>query len=172
MSLPQLYDTRGDRVAIRFDAWQIDRICVDYRLELCFLYPPSDGSMTGDELIAAGLTEVNGLGGPAGLHRPFVLGISCETCLEFPGGRRHCADPEGPREQLAPFLGLFTAEVRSMVAHLDGRLEIAFDDGRRLTCTPDRTYEAWTLVGPGDLQIVCGIGDEGLYVFPGEWPTG
>ena len=71
---------------------------------------------------------------------------------------------------LGVVLNLFYSEVQSATARLSGELSIVFVGARctrpgelwELTAASDVRYEAWELVGPGRIGVVCGPGAEGL----------
>jgi hypothetical protein len=75
----------------------------------------------------------------------------------------HRLDPSVPRD-LGPALSLFGQVVRSASASTEGRLEIAFVDGRILSVEPDDMYEAWQITGPGGMLVVC-IPSGGLAIW-------
>jgi hypothetical protein len=64
-------------------------------------------------------------------------------------------NPEAPREQLAGALRLFGKTIDRAEYSDHGTLEIVFTDGITLyQAGSGDGYEAWTLHGPGDLEIV------------------
>ncbi|GAA3570359.1 hypothetical protein GCM10022197_28460 [Microlunatus spumicola] len=63
-------------------------------------------------------------------------------------------DPEGDHELLAPVLRLGRATVMGGLAFDDGRLELTFAEGSRLSVPSSDQYEAWQLNGPGGVLVV------------------
>lgn len=74
------------------------------------------------------------------------------TILE--GGQACRLTPSEPGN-LGPAVALFGQVVRSARALADGKLEVAFEDGRIMSVEPDTCYEAWELSGPGGMRAVC-----------------
>jgi hypothetical protein len=74
-------------------------------------------------------------------------------------GRVHRLTPTAPKD-LGPAVGLFGQVVRSATASAEGKLEIAFEDGRALSVNPDARYEAWEIYGPRGMRAVCTPGGE------------
>jgi hypothetical protein len=68
------------------------------------------------------------------------------------------------RQEVAPALSLFGAQVLSAVAFKSGGLRLVFDSGDLLCVQPNRQYEAWGATGPGTIRIVCQPGG-GLAVW-------
>ena len=68
-------------------------------------------------------------------------------------GLVHQLTPTAPRE-LGPAVDLYGQVVRSATASSQGKLEIVFEDGRRLSVEPDARYEAWEMSGPGGVRAV------------------
>ena len=75
----------------------------------------------------------------------------------FDRGHSHQLPPAAPWE-LGPAMGLVGHVVTSARVSGTGRLEIAFDDGRMLFVDPDALYEAWEIVGPRGMHVVCAPG--------------
>jgi hypothetical protein len=62
--------------------------------------------------------------------------------------------PSVPME-LGPAVALFGQVVRSARTSAEGKLELAFEDGRTLSVEPDACYEAWEVSGPDGMRAVC-----------------
>ncbi|MDQ3370221.1 MAG: DUF6188 family protein [Myxococcota bacterium] len=75
------------------------------------------------------------------------------------GARVHRLSSSAPQD-LGPAVGLLGQTVRSATTSAQGKLEIAFEDGRMLSVEPDERYEAWELCGPGGTRAVCMPGGE------------
>ena len=56
---------------------------------------------------------------------------------------------------LGPALGLLGQTVESARAHKDGRLEIKYAAGSKLSVMAAPSYEAWTVTGMRWLRIIC-----------------
>ncbi|MER5362364.1 DUF6188 family protein [Streptomyces sp. NPDC002785] len=63
----------------------------------------------------------------------------------------------------------FGAKVLSAVASRSGTLRLLFDTGIHLTCSPDRSLEAWQAVGPAGWRLVSLSGGD-LVVRPTAMP--
>jgi len=100
---------------------------VDYGLTIQFLEPESEK------------TEIR-IGGKFHFQ---VNGKDWELCAETK-----------PTE-LGPVFGIMAKTVKSALAFKDGRLEIDFAEGGKLTVMPDHAYEAWDVAGARWLRIVC-----------------
>ena len=59
---------------------------------------------------------------------------------------------------LGPAFSLFQKQIHTVIAHKDGRLDVEFSDGSRLSVEADADYETWEIAGSGGLQIVCAPG--------------
>jgi hypothetical protein len=81
------------------------------------------------------------------------------------GDRKRDLDPE--RQDVAPALALFGADIRSAEAFKSGELRIGFDNGLHLTCPPDPSFEAWQVVGENGFRLVSLPGGE-LAVWSGS----
>jgi hypothetical protein len=73
--------------------------------------------------------------------------------LSAPGAEPVRLVPE--RQEVAPALALFGAEVLSAVVFKSGALRLVFNSGSRLNVKPHPKYEAWGVHGPGKLHLVC-----------------
>ena len=104
------------------------------------------------------VVEANAASYEVRIEQPF------ELCTN--GGRRRLTWHEDP-VALAPALAVLHARVAEALAVKDGRFEIRFRDGRRLEVPANADFEAWTLVGPGGLQLVSMPGGE-LAVWSAE----
>lgn len=101
---------------------------------------------------------------PAG---PFELRI--EQVLEFVGadGAALSMNPEEDPTGLGPLLASTRTTVTAATAFPDGRLEMSFADGSRLSVSPSSDYEAWELAGPLGLRMVSTPGGD-LTVWQGN----
>lgn len=88
------------------------------------------------------------------IEEPFVLRRMVD------GGQPLSVRLDGDRTDLAPALALLHADVEDAVAFKDGRLELGFTDGGILRVPSSDQFEAWSLVGPGDLRLVALVGGE------------
>ncbi|MGH3729437.1 MAG: DUF6188 family protein [Micromonosporaceae bacterium] len=68
------------------------------------------------------------------------------------------------RQDVAPALSLFGAEILSAVAFKSGGLRFVFDSGQQLRVKPDSHFEAWGAIGPGTIRVVSQPGG-GLAVW-------
>ena len=84
------------------------------------------------------------------------LGVRIEQAfvLHRAGDKDLLMDPESDHESLAPVLRLRRATVTSGLVFDDGRLELTFAEGRRLSVPPSKQYEAWQLNGPDGVHGV------------------
>ncbi|MCP2256309.1 hypothetical protein LY13_005100 [Prauserella aidingensis] len=94
------------------------------------------------------------------IEEPFVLAAE--------GGQEWLVVPEGDAVQLAPVLGLNRSTVAWGAAFDDGRLELSFVDGWRVSVTTSEDYEAWTVAGPHGLLIVSMPGGDLAVWHPDE----
>jgi hypothetical protein len=81
------------------------------------------------------------------LESPFGLSIA--------GEEEAILDPSGPPEALGPVLRLRHAVVDEALVEQDGTLTLAFRGAQHLRSEADPNYEAWQLVGPNGLLVVC-----------------
>ncbi len=58
-------------------------------------------------------------------------------------------------ETLCPLLPLCFRPASIFRASSEGNCELIFEDGGRLSCSPDENYEAWESHGSGDLATAC-----------------
>jgi hypothetical protein len=56
---------------------------------------------------------------------------------------------------LGPALGLLGRAVESALAYKDGKLEVKFRGGAKLSVAPASNYESWNVTGTRWLRIVC-----------------
>ena len=83
----------------------------------------------------------------------------------------HRLTPSSP-VNLGLAVALFGQVVQSARTSEEGKLEIAFEDGRSLTVAPNDRYEAWEFSGPGGVRVVCTPGG-GISVWqPKDKPQG
>lgn len=75
-------------------------------------------------------------------------------------GRSASVSGEGDPAAFAPALVVLHAGLDAALAFKDGRLELRFDDARRLRVPVGEQFEAWTLVGPEGLRLVSLPGGE------------
>lgn len=101
---------------------------------------------------------------PAG---PFELRI--EQAVDFVGadGAALTLEPEEDPTGLGPLLACTRTAVTVATAFHDGRLEMSFADGSRLSVSASSDYEAWELAGPGGLRMVSTPGGD-LSVWQGN----
>lgn len=69
-------------------------------------------------------------------------------------GREYQLSPAQPTA-LGPALSTIGKTIASAKVCKDGCLEVHFADGGTLSVKPDVAYEAWEIVGPGGLRMVC-----------------
>jgi hypothetical protein len=113
--------------------WRVDRCSFDFQTRLLFFYPPEEK------------TDIDGT---------FEIVLETPFRLSLPDGEESQLDPNGPREALAPVLGLFQTTVDEAFVEEGGTLNVVFREGGHLCSQPHPDYEAWQLYGPG-LLIVC-----------------
>jgi Family of unknown function (DUF6188) len=82
------------------------------------------------------------------------ISIAEPFTLDGPGQERHLLEPGGAAPRLAPALGIMRQVLGEGTAFADGRLELQFRDGSRLSVPGGTDYEAWDLTGPGGLTVV------------------
>jgi hypothetical protein len=84
-----------------------------------------------------------------------------------PDGTCYLLVPERKRRELAPALDCFGKTVaRLFIDRRSGSLDLAFEDGTRVTVESHPEFEAWDLTGPGSLKLVCtpGGGEPAMWV--------
>ena len=59
------------------------------------------------------------------------------------------------RERLGPFLAIYPGLVSEGWVSHSGCLNLAMGDGTSIVVEPDPRYEAWQIVGPNNLLVVC-----------------
>jgi hypothetical protein len=136
----------GDVVELPLRGWQVDCCCVDDAFRFLFLYGP-DGSSELDRFELA--------------LRGTVRLLSAE------GDAPTFVEPQGPRDQLGPLLGLIDSKVSAAAAAPDGTLYVAFNNSARLIVAADELLDAWSLIGPRSEQLVCLPGGDGVVSFGG-----
>ena len=114
----------------------VGRISIDYQFRLLL---PAD-------LKAKPLESIEVI-----IHGPFAY--LDET------GQRHALDP-GDRVALAPALALLGREVAVASVSAMSELRLGFTDGSRISAPPGGPYEAWDISGPGNAELLCGMGGE------------
>lgn len=82
------------------------------------------------------------------IETPFVLADLGPT-LEL--------DPTVPKS-LGPAFALLGATVTSAKVSAEGRLALAFNDRRAMAIAPSERFEAWQLIGPRGIKVVCRAG--------------
>ena len=126
-----LLSERDEGWTIELSGWQVDRCSFDFQTRLSFLHP-QDYRPSGQANIALG--------------SPFSLSLS---------GSEVVIDPEGPPEALSPVLGLLRQTVEGAFFEKSGTLNLTFRGGAHLRCDPDPQYEAWHLVAPDGVEVIC-----------------
>ncbi|MDX3246591.1 DUF6188 family protein [Streptomyces sp. ME18-1-4] len=93
-----------------------------------------------------------------GVDHQLSLGLGVDAWLTLEGpcwltdgsagkdGRQETVVPE--RQDVAAALALFGAMAMSAVAFKTGSLRLVFDNGIRLECRADPSFEAWQMTGP------------------------
>ena len=81
------------------------------------------------------------------LEGPFALSLGGEEAVIL--------DPNGPSDRLVSVLQLRHAVVDSALVEEDGTLKLIFQGGHRVRADPSLQYEAWQLLGPNGLHVVC-----------------
>ena len=125
-----LLEQRDHGWILGLEGWRVERCSFDYQTRLLFLHP--DDSETHVVVV---------------LESWFGLSIAGEEELIL--------DPSGPPEALGPVLLLRHAVVDEALVEEDGTLTLAFRGAQHLRSEPDPNYEAWQLVGPNGLRVVC-----------------
>jgi hypothetical protein len=97
--------------------------------------------------------------------------LRIEQALDFVGadGAALTLDPEEDPTGLGPLLACTRTTVTAATAFHDGRLEMSFADGSRLSVSASGDYEAWELAGPLGLRMVSTPGGI-LTVWQGDAP--
>ncbi|MGH3117770.1 MAG: DUF6188 family protein [Gaiellales bacterium] len=93
-----------------------------------------------------------------------VLTIETELIVEQPDARRVSIDPGALSDVAMYVTDLLHREIEAADADEAGGLTIALDDGSGIHVMPHESFEAWSLVGPGDRRIICKPGG-GLSVW-------
>jgi hypothetical protein len=86
--------------------------------------------------------------------REATLRIDTEGSLER-GAERHAFSPDADPAGLAPVLSLLGAQVREVVLGEDGRLELGFGDGARLSALPHDHQVSWAVQASGGASAAC-----------------
>ena len=94
-----------------------------------------------------------------------TIRIECPFRLTY-SGTEWVLSPERLVE-LGRALVIMWKTVKEATAFQDGSLELIFDDGIRLSVTPDPDYEAWEIVAPNGFRVVCMPGG-GLAVWAAQ----
>ena len=95
--------------------------------------------------------------------------LRIEQALDFVAadGAASTLDPEEDPTGLGPLLACTRTTVAAATAFHDGRLEISFADGSRVSVSASDDYEAWELAGPSGLRMVSTPGGD-LTVWQGD----
>ena len=91
-------------------------------------------------------------------HGDGVITLTIEgpfTILQ--NGERRAQDPTSPAD-LGPAIGLVRGLIRKARASTNGRLAVAFEDGRNINVEPNEDFESWQLSAPGGVRAVCRAG--------------
>jgi Family of unknown function (DUF6188) len=82
--------------------------------------------------------------------------LRIEQALDFVAadGAASSLDPEEDPTGLAPLLACTRTTATAKTAFQDGRLEMSFADGSRISVSASDDYEAWELAGPSGLRMV------------------
>lgn len=87
-----------------------------------------------------------------------VIVIGGEFQLEI--DRKVCALNAEEPTTLCPVFALYRATVESALAFKDGKLEVKFRGGAKITAMPHPDFESWHVTGVRWLRIVCGPGGD------------
>lgn len=79
-------------------------------------------------------------------------------------GQSQPLDPED-RASLGPVLALWPGTVQSATVGADQVLRLVLTSGAVIVVAPDRSYEAWQVVGPERRLVVCRPSGGGLAVW-------
>ncbi|MPZ94020.1 MAG: hypothetical protein GEU96_03705 [Propionibacteriales bacterium] len=93
-----------------------------------------------------------------------VLTIETELIVEQPDAGTVSVDPGKLDAAVKSVTDLLHREIAAADADESGSLIIALDDGSGIRVMPHASFEAWSMVGPGDRRIVCKPGG-GLSVW-------
>ncbi len=69
-------------------------------------------------------------------------------------GKEYALSAQAPTA-LGPVFVLYRATVESALAFKDGRLEVKFQEGAKISATPHPDFESWNVVGVRWLRVVC-----------------
>lgn len=83
-----------------------------------------------------------------------TLRIDTEGRVER-GGEEHRFSPDVDPAGLGPVLSLLGARVQEVVLGEDGRLELRFGDGARLSALPHDHQVSWTVQASGGASAAC-----------------
>lgn len=90
----------------------------------------------------------------------FEVRIENAFVIRDAAGTSTSLDPASEPEKMAESLGLLRKSVTRAIAFKDGRLEIDFEGGRRLSVQPDGGCESWQLTGPAGVRMVANTDGE------------
>ncbi len=90
----------------------------------------------------------------------FEVRIECPFRFRAATGETRELDPDEDPADLAVALRIVRGSVRSAVALKGGQLEVEFVDGSAISVPADASFEAWNLVGPEGMRVICLPGGE------------
>ena len=85
----------------------------------------------------------------------FELRIEVPFSLNLPGGTEVRVNPEHPGPNASLVLALLYQDVASCTSEETGELRASFANGDELSIEPHDSFEAWSLVGPNGVRVVC-----------------
>jgi Family of unknown function (DUF6188) len=115
----------GDRWDLGLKGAVVEQCCFDYAVTVRFRKGESAWELT--------------------LEAPFAVTTS--------DGTKHVIVPE-EAAHLGTVLTTLRTTVESGTASKDGQLDLQLSNGTVMQAAPDEGFEAWTLTGPGGLQVV------------------
>lgn len=86
--------------------------------------------------------------------REATLRVDTEGCLQR-GAETLRFSPDADPAGLGPVLALLGSRVQEVVLGEDGRLELRFGDGARLTALPHDHQVSWTVQASGGVSAAC-----------------
>ena len=96
-------------------------------------------------------------GSPGG---SFSCQVECPFVLVRPGRGEERIEPAADPAGLGPALAVLRRDVTRATAARSGELEIVLSEEMTLRVPPSDDYEAWNVVGPHGLRVVCMPGGE------------
>jgi hypothetical protein len=91
---------------------------------------------------------------------PYELRIEGQFTWSTIGQAVQVLDPETDLTQIERAVRLDGRALQRLTAQRDGRLDLGLADGSSVIVLLDDRFEAWSLVGPHGLRIVCLPGGE------------